>query len=283
MRIDVLTLFPEMFASVLGTSILKRAADPSLYPPANPSSQPGSETSGESSGEISGESSGKTSGGAPVGYHLHNIRQFSLDKHDKVDRPPFGGGPGMVIQCQPVWDAVQAVTAADSRPVTRIVMSPQGQRLTQPLVEQLAKQPRLMILCGHYEGFDQRVLDALEPILHISIGDYVLTSGELAAMVLIDSVVRLIPGVLGDDASAEHESFSSGAAGLLDYPHYTRPRVWMDREVPPVLLGGNHAEILKWRLAQARTRTETLRPDLLTGPLQKRDDDTASPSQQEQP
>jgi tRNA (guanine37-N1)-methyltransferase len=280
MRIDVLTLFPEMFTSVLGSSILKRAADPSLYPPANPTSESTVESSGESSVGNSG-GSGETyggSGGAPVGYHLHNIRQFSLDKHDKVDRPPFGGGPGMVIQCQPVWDAVQAVTAADSRPVTRIVMSPQGQRLTQPLVEQLAKQPRLMILCGHYEGFDQRVLEALEPILHISIGDYVLTSGELAAMVLIDSVVRLIPGVLGDDASAEHESFSSGAAGLLDYPHYTRPRVWMDREVPPVLLGGNHAEILKWRLAQARSRTETLRPDLLTGTLPKPDDDTSRAS-----
>jgi tRNA (guanine37-N1)-methyltransferase len=277
MRIDVLTLFPEMFTSVLGSSILKRAADPSLYPPANPSSESTVENSGESSVGNSG-GSGETSGGsggAPVGYHLHNIRQFSLDKHDKVDRPPFGGGPGMVIQCQPVWDAVQAVTAADARPATRIVMSPQGQRLTQPLVEQLARQPRLMILCGHYEGFDQRVLDALDPILHISIGDYVLTSGELAAMVLIDSVVRLIPGVLGDDASAEHESFSSGAAGLLDYPHYTRPRVWMDREVPPVLLGGNHAEILKWRLAQARARTETLRPDLLTDSAKKNDDDTS--------
>jgi len=232
MRIDVLSLFPEMFSAVLGTSILKRAA------------------------QALGERP------ALVSYHLTNIRDHTTDKHGKVDKAPFGGGPGMVMQCQPLWDAVQAVEAQDPTPTTRILMTPQGTPLRQPLVEELAKKPRLLIVAGHYEGIDERVVRRLDP-LEISIGDYVLSGGELPAMVLIDAVVRLIPGVLGDDESVCHESFSSGAKGLLDYPHYTKPREWMGMEVPPVLLGGDHAKIEAWRLEQASQRTRERRPDLL--------------------
>ncbi len=246
MRIDILTLFPEMFAPVLGASILKRAADPALYEKA--------------AGELTLEPHG-----APVAYHLTDIRAYTTDKHGKVDDRPFGGGPGMVMQCQPVWDAVQAVEKLDPRKARRIVLSPQGRRLDQPLVEELAGQPRLLLIAGHYEGFDQRAIDALEP-LEVSIGDYVLSGGELAAMVLTDAVVRLIPGVLGDERSAHHESFSAGAQGLLDYPHYTRPAVWQGRTVPEVLLSGDHARIEAWRKEQARHRTELRRPDLLPPP-----------------
>jgi tRNA (guanine37-N1)-methyltransferase len=247
MRIDVLTLFPEMFASVLGASILKRAAEPRApEPPAC------------AEGPVL-----PALPGAPVSYHLTNIRDYTTDKHQKVDRPPYGGGPGMVIQCQPVWDAVQAVEALDPRPATRILMTPQGQRLTQPLVEELATLPRLLLIAGHYEGFDQRVLDRIQPMREVSIGDFVLTGGELPAMVLIDAVVRLIPGALGDDESAQHESFSSATGGLLDYPHYTRPATWMGLEVPPILLSGDHAKIAAWRAEQSRLRTAQQRPELL--------------------
>ena len=227
MRIDVLTLFPEMFEPVLGSSILKRAAE---------------------AGHVS--------------YHLTDIRQYTADKHGKVDDRPFGGGPGMVMACQPLWDAVQAVEAMDAQSATRILMSPQGQPLTQPLAEQLATEPRLLLIAGHYEGIDQRVIEALAPT-EISIGDYVLSGGELPAMVLIDAVVRLIPGVLGDEASAHHDSFSLGAERIFDCPHYTRPRQWQGREVPDVLLNGDHAAIEAWRKQQARQRTQQCRPDLL--------------------
>lgn len=234
MRIDILTLFPEMFESVLGSSILKRAA--------------------------------LERAGRPVSarYRLANIRDYSTNKHQKVDRPPYGGGPGMVIQCQPIWDTVRAVEAQEpDTPATRILMTPQGRRLDQPVVEHLATKPRLLILTGHYEGIDQRVIDALDPILEISIGDYVLTGGELPAMVLVDAVVRLLGGVLGHEQSTDYESFSPGADRLLDYPHYTRPAEWMGRLVPEVLLSGNHAEIEAWRREQARKRTATRRPDLM--------------------
>ena len=243
MRIDVLTLFPEMFAGVLGSSILKRAAEPGEgRPPA-------------------------------VEYHLADIRAHTQDKHQKVDQAPYGGGPGMVIQCQPVWDAFQAVQAADPRPATRIHMTPQGKRLDQATVERLAGEPRLIILAGHYEGFDERVLEALrdEPggLEEISVGDYVLSGGELAAMVLIDAVVRLLPGVLGHEESAAQESFSDYLHGMLDYPHYTRPRDWQGREVPGVLLSGDHAKIEAWRREASRLRTAERRPDLL-GPGEAR-------------
>jgi tRNA (guanine37-N1)-methyltransferase len=231
MRIDILTLFPDMFESVLGASMLKRAADPQLH--------------------------------GPVRYHVTDIRQFTTNKHQKVDRPSFGGGPGMVLQCQPVWDAVQAVTAQEAQPPLRILMTPQGEQLTQPMAEELAQQDRLMIIAGHYEGIDERVIEAMAPIREISIGDYILTGGELPAMVLIDAVVRLLSGVLGHEDSAHHDSFSPGAERLLDHPHYTRPRVWQDREVPEILLSGDHAAIEKWRKEQALARTKQRRPDLL--------------------
>ena len=157
------------------------------------------------------------------------------------------------------------VMAADPTPATRIYMTPQGQRLEQSTVERLAQLPRLLILTGHYEAIDERVIQKLSPIEQISIGDYVLSGGEVAAMVLIDAVVRLVPGVLGDQASAEHESFSAGSGGLLDYPHYTRPPTWMGMDVPPVLLSGNHAQIDAWRLEQSRKRSRERRPDLLAG------------------
>jgi tRNA (guanine37-N1)-methyltransferase len=248
MRIDVLTLFPEMFANVLGTSILKRAADPSLYVEDDEDTFPDAPPIQ-----------------APVSYHLTNIRDYSTDKHKKVDKAPFGGGPGMVMQCQPIWDAVQAVESQDPRKPTRILMTPQGKTLTQPMVEAFAKQDRLLIIAGHYEGIDERVIDKLKAeggLDEISIGDYVLSGGELPAMVLIDAVVRLIPGVLGDDESTHHESFSGGAQRMLDYPHYTKPREWMGMEVPEVLISGDHAKIDAWRKEEAMRRTRERRPDL---------------------
>ena len=238
MRIDVLTLFPQMFDGVLGASILKRAADPALYPDANP----------------------------PASYHVTDIRDYTTDKHGKVDQPPFGGGPGMVMQCQPVWDAVQNVEAQDERPTTRILLTPQGRPLTQPIVEQLARQPRLLLIAGHYEGIDERVIDRLRNqggLDEISIGDYVLSGGELPAMVLIDAVVRLLPGVLGHHESAHHDSFSPGGDRLLDHPHYTRPRTWHGLDAPDILLSGDHAKIADWRKQQALERTRRRRPDLL--------------------
>ncbi len=227
MRIDVLTLFPEMFAPVLGASILKRAQE-----------------------------AGK------VDYHLTDIREHTTNKHGKVDDRPFGGGPGMVMACQPLWDAVRATETLDNRSATRILTSPQGEPFNQRIAEELARQPRLLIIAGHYEGIDERVIEKLAP-RQISIGDYVLSGGELPAMVVIDAVVRLIPGVLGHDESAHHDSFSPGADRLLDCPHYTRPRAWAGLEVPDVLIGGDHAAIEAWRKQQALQRTRQRRPDLL--------------------
>jgi tRNA (guanine37-N1)-methyltransferase len=234
MRIDVLTLFPEMFTGVLGASILKRAAAAGV-----------------------------------VSYHVRDIRQHTTDKHGKVDQPPFGGGPGMVIQCDPVWDAVTAAEAEDPRPATRVLLTPQGRPLTQPLVESLATRPRLLLIAGHYEGIDERVIDRLGEqggIEEVSIGDYVLSGGELPSMVLIDAVVRLLPGALGDEKSAHCDSFSPGAERLLDHPHYTRPRAWAGREVPAVLLSGDHAKVEAWRRERALKRTRERRPDLLDPP-----------------
>jgi tRNA (guanine37-N1)-methyltransferase len=245
MRIDVVTLFPGMFGSVLGSSILERAAKP-VANPADP-------------GDVR----------APVvSYHLHDPRAFTTDKHGKVDQSPYGGGPGMVLQCQPVYDCVAAAEAQQPElKATRIVLTPKGVPLTQPLAEELAAQPRLLLIAGHYEGFDQRLLDELEPMA-VSIGDYVLTGGELPAMVLIDSVVRLLPGVLGKAGSHHADSFSPGSANdagqrLLDHPHYTRPPAWRGRGVPPVLMSGDHAKIAAWRKQQALELTKARRPDLL--------------------
>lgn len=227
MRIDILTLFPEMFDPVLGSSILKRASEAER-----------------------------------VSYHLTNIRDYTTNKHSKVDDRPFGGGPGMVMYCQPLWDAVTSVEASDERPAKCILMTPQGAPLTQRLAEELADEQRLLIIAGHYEGIDERVIERLDPT-EISIGDYVLSGGELPAMVLIDSVVRLIPGVLGHDQSAHCDSFSVGADRILDHPHYTRPREWEGMEVPEILLSGDHAAIEDWRKKLALERTRQRRPDLL--------------------
>jgi tRNA (guanine37-N1)-methyltransferase len=223
MRIDILTLFPEMFAPILGTSIPKRAAEKGL-----------------------------------VRYHLTNIRDFAEDAHKSVDDRPFGGGPGMVMMCPTMFAAVQAAEAQDPRPATRILLSPQGRALDQSLATELAGKERLLLIAGHYEGFDERIIDGLRP-LEVSIGDYVLSGGELAAMVMIDAVVRLLPGVLGDDQSAADESF---AEGLLEFPQYTRPREFRGMSVPDILLSGNHAAIAAWRKQQREERTRQRRPDL---------------------
>jgi tRNA (guanine37-N1)-methyltransferase len=223
MRIDILTLFPEMFDAVLGTSIPKRAAE---------------------KGRVS--------------YHLTNIRDFAVDRHKSVDDKPFGGGPGMVMMCQTVFDAVETVERQDAIPAKRILFTPQGRRFDQKMAEELATQQRLLLIAGRYEGFDQRIVQGLAP-MEISLGDFVLSGGELAAMVLIDAVVRLLPGVLGDDESAVDESF---ADGLLEYPQYTRPREFRGMSVPDVLLSGDHAAIARWRLEQRRQNTRDRRPDL---------------------
>ncbi len=223
LRIDILTLFPEMFAPVLGTSIPKRAADKRL-----------------------------------VSYHLTNVRDFATDAHKSVDDKPFGGGPGMVMMCQTVFDAVAHAEAQDERPARRLLMSPQGRVLDQALVQELAAEPRLLLIAGHYEGFDERIVDGLRPT-EVSIGDYVLSGGELAAMVVVDAVVRTLPGALGAETGAHDESF---ADGLLEYPQYTRPREFREMAVPEILLSGNHAKIAAWRLEQRKLRTQARRPDL---------------------
>lgn len=254
MRIDVLTLFPEMFTGVLDSSILRRAAR-DIPDPRKPD-------------DLSAVRP------AVVSYHVHNIRDHSADaKHAKVDSPPYGGGPGMVMQCQPVWDAMQAATAQDPRPPRRILTTPKGQPLTQALCEELAAEPRLMIIAGHYEGLDQRVIDRMRDdeaggdsgggLLEVSVGDYVLSGGELPAMTIIDSVVRLLPGALGHADSAHEDSFSAGVGRLLDHPHYTRPPEWEGLDVPAVLMGGNHQAIDTWRAEQSREATRQRRPDLL--------------------
>ena len=236
MRIDILTLFPEMFAGVLGSSILKRAAQ------------------------------ARADGSAPVTFHLTNIRDHTAERHGKVDQAPYGGGPGMVLQCQPIWDAVAYTESLDPRPATRIVMIPQGPRMDQLIVEELAEQPRLLVIAGHYEGIDERVLHALEPIHRLSIGDYVVTGGELAAMVLADAVVRLQPGVLGDAHSVDQESFSRQMQRGLEHPQYTRPQSWNGMEVPEILLSGNHAQIQAWQAERGQEMTRRYRPDLLDDP-----------------
>jgi tRNA (guanine37-N1)-methyltransferase len=223
LRIDILTLFPEMFAPVLGTSIPRRAAEKGL-----------------------------------VEYHLTNFRDFATDPHQSVDDKPFGGGPGMVLMCQTLFEAVEAVERRDSRPATRILLTPQGRQFDQATAEELARCERLLLIAGHYEGFDQRIIDGLQP-LELSIGDYVLSGGELAAMVVVDSVVRLLPGALGAADGAADETF---ADGLIEHPQYTRPRDFRGMTVPDVLLSGNHAAIAKWRLEQRIERTQKRRPDL---------------------
>ena len=230
LRIDILTLFPEMFAPILGTSIPKRAAEKGL-----------------------------------VSYHATNIRDFATDAHKSVDDKPFGGGPGMVLMCQTLFDAVEQVEAQDPRPARRLILSPQGRVFNQAFAEELAVEQRLLLIAGHYEGFDERIIVGLRPT-EVSIGDYVLSGGELAAMVLVDAVVRLLPGALGAATGAQDESF---AEGLLEYPQYTRPREFRGMAVPDMLLSGNHSKIAAWRLEQRRQRTQDRRPDLWQAYLER--------------
>jgi len=223
-RIDVLTLFPEMFDGVFGASILGKARDKGI-----------------------------------VSLSAVNFRDFANNKHSTVDDYPYGGGGGMVLKPEPMFAAAEHLVPKDGARPRIILMCPQGETFTQRKAEQLSSEEHLIFVCGHYEGYDERIREHLVTD-ELSIGDYVLTGGELPAMVVIDSVVRLLPGVLGNETSAVTDSFSTG---LLEYPHYTRPAVFRDWEVPEVLLSGHHGRIEAWRREQALLRTLRRRPDLL--------------------
>jgi tRNA (guanine37-N1)-methyltransferase len=223
LKIDVLTLFPEMFTGPIDVSIVQRARKNGL-----------------------------------LELRVHNLRDYTHDNYKTVDDRPFGGGPGMVLKPEPLFEAVEALAGEKTRV---ILLSPAGRTFRQDVALELSKQEELLFICGAYEGVDERVREALVDD-ELSIGDYVLTNGALPAMVVIDAVTRLLPGALGDDQSPMDESFSHG---LLEYPHYTRPAEFRDMKAPPILLSGNHAEIEKWRREQARLRTQARRPDLLGG------------------
>ena len=230
MRFDIVTLFPAIFDGYLTQSLLDKAIQRGL-----------------------------------VEIHRHNLRDWAEDTpHRKVDDKPFGGGPGMLIQVEPTVKCVEAVESMDAQPTRRLLLTPQGKRLDQPLAEDLASADRLLLLCGRYEGFDQRVVDILEPE-EISIGDFVLNGGEVAAMVIVDAVVRLLPGVLGDENSSWEDSFSRGNR-LLEFPQYTRPREFRGHQVPEILVSGDHPAIARWREEQTRKRTLERRSDLLAPP-----------------
>jgi tRNA (guanine37-N1)-methyltransferase len=234
MKIDILTLFPEICRAPLSESMMKRAQENKI-----------------------------------VDLRIHNLRDWTTDKHHVVDDAPFGGGQGMVMKPEPIFAAVEDLqkTSNSQRPTSNaeprkpkvILMSPAGKQLGQRLASDLSKEQHLIIICGHYEGVDHRVIEHLVD-LEVSIGDFVLTNGAVAAAVLVDAVVRLLPGALGDDQSAADDSFSIGS---LESPHYTRPSEFRGWKVPEVLLSGNHAEIAKWRKEQALKRTKQNRPDLL--------------------
>ena len=221
MRIDVLTLFPSMFVGPLDESIIKRARQSGL-----------------------------------LDLHIHNLRDYAHDRHKTVDDRPFGGGPGMLLKPEPLFEAVESIARENTRV---ILLSPSGRVFGQAIARELALFEDLLLVSGHYEGFDERVRAELADD-ELSIGDFVLTNGALAAMVIVDAVTRLLPGALGDDQSAQDESFSHG---LLEYPQYTRPAEFRGMKVPEVLLSGNHAEIAKWRSEQSRLRTLERRPDML--------------------
>lgn len=222
MKIWVLTLFPEMFQGPLSTSILKRAKEKGFFD-----------------------------------YQLVNFRDFAKDRHRTVDDTPYGGGAGMVLKPEPVFAAVDSIMAQANSCPYRILTTPQGEPFNQRLAKELAAKEELLFICGHYEGYDERIRSLADR--EISIGDYVLTGGELATMVMIDAIVRLIPGALGDEQSAQNDSFSEG---LLDYPQYTKPAVFRGLAVPEILLSGHHARIAAWRRRQALQRTAERRPDL---------------------
>ena len=221
MKIDVLTLFPAMFAGPLDESIIMRARKKGL-----------------------------------LDLTIHQLRDWTHDRHKTVDDKPFGGGPGMLMKVEPLFEAVESLQRAETKV---ILLSPSGRKFTQEIARELAQEKDLLLVTGHYEGFDERVREGLADDV-LSIGDYVLTNGALPAMVVIDAVARLLPGVLGDDASSSDESFSQA---LLEYPQYTRPADFRGMKVPEVLMNGNHAEIEKWRREQAKLRTKEQRPDLL--------------------
>lgn len=233
MRIDILTLFPEMCEAVLGESIIGRARENGL-----------------------------------VEINCTNIRDFSKDKHNRVDDAPYGGGMGMVMQTQPIYDCYESLCNKIGKKPKLIYMSPQGRVLTQNKVKELAKEENIAILCGHYEGVDERVIEEIVDE-EISIGDYVLTGGELPALILADSISRMLPGVLAnEEAFSEESHFSS----LLEYPQYTRPPEWRGKKVPDVLLSGHHGNIEKWRRQQSLIRTKERRPDMLeNAELDKKD------------
>lgn len=224
MRIDVLTLFPEVLQPYWQASILGRAQAAGV-----------------------------------VEIHTHQLRDYADNRHQKVDDRPFGGGPGMILACQPVVTAVAAIEALDMRPALRILLSPQGRTFNQGTARRLAEHDRLLVICGHYEGFDERIIELLQPE-QISLGDFVLSGGEPAALAVVDAVVRLLPGALGNEQGTADESFEGNR---LEYPQYTRPRDYRGLSVPDVLLSGNHAEIEAWRRAQSEERTRRRRPDLL--------------------
>ena len=221
MRIDVLTLFPAMFAGPLDESIIMRARKAGL-----------------------------------LDLKIHQLRDWTHDRHKTVDDRPFGGGPGMLMKPEPLFEAVESLRREKTKV---ILLSPAGRKFSQAIARELAEQKDLLLVTGHYEGFDERVRETLADD-ELSIGDYVLTNGALPAMVVIDAVTRLLPGVLGDDESSRDESFSHG---LLEYPQYTRPAEFRGQKVPDILVSGNHAEIEKWRREQAKTRTKKQRPDML--------------------
>ncbi len=226
MRIDILTLFPDMIKNILSQSIIGRAADAGI-----------------------------------LDIAAHNIRDYSHDKHLRVDDTPYGGGMGMLMAAPPIYECCKAVIGETERPEnTKVIyMSPQGNILTQSKAKELSKTEHLIILCGHYEGIDERIIEEIVDE-EISVGDYVLTGGELPACILVDCVARLVPGVLSNSECHEIESIS---CGMLEYPQYTRPLVFRGKEVPPILQGGNHKEIEKWRYKQALARTKKKRPDLM--------------------
>lgn len=224
MRFDILTLFPGMFAGPLDESILKRARDEGL-----------------------------------IEVAVHDLRAWATDRHRTVDDYPFGGGAGMVMKPEPLFAAVEAIRPLDSRAPLVVLLTPQGRRLNRALVGELAGQERLLLVCGRYEGFDERVREHLADI-EVSVADVVVSGGELPALLLLDAVARQVPGVLGSDASLEEESYEGG---LLEYPQYTRPADFRGWTVPPVLLSGHHAEVARWRRRQRLLRTRARRPDLL--------------------
>ncbi len=233
MRIDVITLFPEVCEPYFAASIIGRARQAGL-----------------------------------VDILCHQLRGYSQDPHRRVDDRPFGGGAGMILACQPVFDAVEAIEREAGGAGRRVLLTPQGRRLTQDMAAELAAQQRLLLIAGRYEGFDERIRIGLEP-LELSVGDYVLSGGEAPAMIVVDAVVRLLPGALGAETALDEESFS---AGMLEYPQYTRPREFRGMTAPDVLIGGDHAAIRAWRLDAARRRTRERRPDLLGGDGTERTD-----------